>query len=137
MRADSYRLSAGPLKAGTRVRIPLGAPLFRWSVRKLYGKMRPGIQNHNHSGRSHIRHAIYPAMTAGLCLVSRLILADAPARPCSPPRGASPFEVRMKCGAPDEIFTTRGSSPGWLHEEWRYSDIFVGLNDGRVEYVLK
>jgi len=76
-------------------------------------------------------------MTAVLCLVSNLTLADAPARPCNPPRGASPVEVRMKCGAPDEIFTTRGSSTGWLHEEWRYSEIYVGLIDGRVEYVLK
>jgi hypothetical protein len=55
--------------------------------------------------------------------------------PCKPTVGESDAQVVRRCGKPDEVYATR-SITGWRVEEWRYGAIYVGLIDGRVNYVL-
>jgi hypothetical protein len=56
--------------------------------------------------------------------------------PCAPKLGETAAQVVKRCGKPAEVFSTK-TAIGWVQSEWRYSDVYVGLIDGRVAYVLK
>lgn len=60
----------------------------------------------------------------------------APKAPCKPTVGETAAQIIGRCGKPDETAATR-SITGWRVEEWRYGALYVGLVDGRVNYVLK
>jgi hypothetical protein len=56
--------------------------------------------------------------------------------PCAPPLGETAAQVVSRCGKPDEVFSTM-TAIGWVQSEWRYGEVYVGLIDGTVAYVIK
>ena len=73
-----------------------------------------------------------------LALVAAALLVPAMAQAgrCRPVIGHSAAQVIHSCGKPDAVTSTR-SITGWRVEEWRYGDVYVGLIEGRVNYILK